>query len=190
MGQRLNISIERDGEVIANAYYHWSAYTSSAASLAQDICGKYAWMRKNTKSDLELAVRLLQSTGAGLASDERMRVERDTTGRYEGLEFRDAADRHRGLLSVTPEGIAETEDWEEGRVTFDLANDTVDFSVYWEMPLDEYKEDYLDEDEPLPPEHHYSFEPLKVDAFYGLVELIEKFPNGFVDGDTVYQWIE
>lgn len=33
MGQSLNIEIWNNGEVLANAYYHWSAYTESAAKI-------------------------------------------------------------------------------------------------------------------------------------------------------------
>ena len=33
MGQRLNIEIKKDSKVLANAYYHWSAYTSSALQM-------------------------------------------------------------------------------------------------------------------------------------------------------------
>ena len=33
MGQRLNVEIWNNGEVLANAYYHWSAYTESAAHI-------------------------------------------------------------------------------------------------------------------------------------------------------------
>lgn len=35
MGQRLNIEIWKDGKVLANAYYHWSAYSVCAVDLAR-----------------------------------------------------------------------------------------------------------------------------------------------------------
>ena len=37
MGQRLNIEIIENGKVLANAYYHWSGYTSSSLELTQEI---------------------------------------------------------------------------------------------------------------------------------------------------------
>lgn len=37
MGQRLNIEIMKNDKVLANAYYHWSAYTSSALELCAYI---------------------------------------------------------------------------------------------------------------------------------------------------------
>ena len=39
MGQRLNIEIMSGEKVLANAYYHWSAYTASAAELTKIILG-------------------------------------------------------------------------------------------------------------------------------------------------------
>lgn len=35
MGQRLNIEIIREGNLLTNAYYHWSGYTSSAITLSK-----------------------------------------------------------------------------------------------------------------------------------------------------------
>lgn len=33
MGQRLNIEILKNGEVLANSYYHWSGFSNSAINL-------------------------------------------------------------------------------------------------------------------------------------------------------------
>lgn len=40
MGQRLNIEIMKNDKVLANAYYHWSAYTESALELCACIIGE------------------------------------------------------------------------------------------------------------------------------------------------------
>ena len=37
MGQRLNIEILKDGDCIANCYYHWGAYTSPTIHLVKEI---------------------------------------------------------------------------------------------------------------------------------------------------------
>ena len=50
MGQRLNIEIKKDSKVLANAYYHWSAYTSSALQMLggkDDMSTRVWWDRKN-----------------------------------------------------------------------------------------------------------------------------------------------
>ena len=73
MGQRLNIEIKRrkDNKVLANSYYHWSAYTSSSLHLAEEIIENiYDIIRKEKVSDEIKAIQLLQTTGAGLMENE------------------------------------------------------------------------------------------------------------------------
>lgn len=41
MGQRLNIEIFNNGQVVVNAYYHWSAYTRSALELTAKVISAY-----------------------------------------------------------------------------------------------------------------------------------------------------
>lgn len=79
MGQRLNISMELNGEVVANAYYHWSAYTRSAAYIVNSICDVWHELKKESPSDLDFACRLLHETGAGFNEDEigRIRAQKD-----------------------------------------------------------------------------------------------------------------
>ena len=38
MGQRLNLEIRKKGKPLANAYYHWSAYTGSSYALVEQAC--------------------------------------------------------------------------------------------------------------------------------------------------------
>ena len=40
MGQRLNIEIVKNGEVLANSYYHWSGFSNSSIDLAIRIINK------------------------------------------------------------------------------------------------------------------------------------------------------
>ena len=57
MGQRLNIQIEMDipesseSKVLANAYYHWSGYTSSAYELVRMIADSEYWNDEYTNMD-------------------------------------------------------------------------------------------------------------------------------------------
>ena len=37
MGQRLNIEITKNGNVLANSYYHWSAYSDCALNITTKI---------------------------------------------------------------------------------------------------------------------------------------------------------
>ena len=70
MGQRLNLEIWNNGKLLANAYYHWSAFTESSAEI---ISKALNYIENNTLEDnnvLLYAIRILESTGAGLTEDE------------------------------------------------------------------------------------------------------------------------
>ena len=69
MGQRLNIEIWDKGQVLANAYYHWSAYTLLALKLIEKIITNVDNLVECDNDRLK-AVWLLQLTGAGLTQDE------------------------------------------------------------------------------------------------------------------------
>lgn len=102
MGQRLNIEI-RDGDVtLANSYYHWSAYSGSALCILKEII--HAYHSEESVRMLDIAVNLLQATGAGVDEVERARINADESGRFSGIQFKDAVNRNEGLLAVTNEG--------------------------------------------------------------------------------------
>lgn len=151
MGQRLNIEIvDADLNVLANAYYHWSAYTGSAIALTEEIIALYdEYMDMDSGNNpfdkRDLAIRLLESTGAGINEIEKTRIK--NSPELCKYAIQDCQDRNRGLLAITPEGIKETEDWEEGRVTINIDSETIEFSVYWEdTPEDWVKNHCWDED--------------------------------------------
>ena len=75
MGQRLNIQIEatdtdtNETKVLANCYYHWSGYTSSAMELVNEMVNSGIY-NLDILDPVEKAIRLLEATGAGLTEDE------------------------------------------------------------------------------------------------------------------------
>lgn len=146
MGQRLNIQIQRGESILANAYYHWSAYTGSALELLKTIHEK--WEELSTEeNDVIRAVRLLEATGAGLTEEELAH----TSILGEGFIPRNVLiNRNGGLISVSPEGITETNDWAEGGAIIDLDDAVVSFGVFYayddrEHILSEYEEDEIAE---------------------------------------------
>lgn len=190
MGQRLNLEIVDNNGVLANSYYHWSAYTGGAIELTEAALGAFYDSAKDI-SQLGLAVFMLQETGAGLYSEEKERISADETEMFNGIEFRDARDRNCGLLSVTKSGIEETERWEEGRVTVNIEDRTVDFGVIWTYTADEYNEDMEDEDayDSLQ-SYDCSMSGVSFDEFYTIRTAYEDHPEGFVDSDGyVVTWI-
>ena len=148
MGQRLNIEImDRNGDSLANCYYHWSAYTSSAIELTEQVLkfikeNKQKYM-KDGKLDKKLfAIRMLESTGAGLCEEDDIPAFKE---QYPNEPYKEAEDRNRGLISITEESMDKTRDWEEGRVEINIDYDTVSFDVIYEM--DKYElSDIVNED--------------------------------------------
>lgn len=121
MGQRLNIEIFNEGKVLANAYYHWSGYTSSALALTKTIIENVD--KIVCKDDRLKAVWLLQTTGAGLPDDERNSIEaKDFTG------LSDFINRNSGIIAVSHKAIQETRAWEEARVTIYLDEERINCS--------------------------------------------------------------
>ena len=151
MGQRLNIEIRRkkDNKILANSYYHWSAYTYSSLKLANEIIENiYDIIRNDKTSDEIKAIQLLQTTGAGLLEDEYNLLNEEDK-KYCSL----ATNRDLGF---TEKGMEETRTWEEGRLTitidfdnkdYDFVGDKnrVDFEVYLPTSREEIEEYYREE---------------------------------------------
>lgn len=187
MGQRLNISMEKDGQVVANCYYHWSAYTGSAALLVRQICEAWDEAKAVSQSDLEFACRLLQKTGAGFNPEEieRIRFQRDE--RVNTFPLWPSVDRSDGLISATREGIEETERYEEGRVTIDLDSESVDFGVACWTYADEYREELEEDPNDLPRLDRDPTEGLTVRNFEDFVDFLTEARSFdfYIPGDDV-----
>lgn len=195
MGQRLNISLESDGEVVANAYYHWSAYTRTAAYLVQGICEVWDETLAESLSETEFACRLLHDTGAGFNHEEVDRIRYQKDSRVNTFPLWPARDRNRGLLAITQEGIEETERWEESRVTIYLDSGAVYFDVAFTMTAEEYKDEYGDDDlERLPRLRSDPTAGLTVENFWKFYELLEENQGQYdfyiEEGDYVFRLFE
>ena len=140
MGQRLNIQIEatdtdtNETKVLANCYYHWSGYTSSAMELVKEIVDSGIY-HLDILDPVEKAIRLLEATGAGLTKDE-------LTDTYNTPKYMLATSRNDGLIAISEKGINDTVDWEEARVTINLTTGSINMS---DMFYDETVEFSIDE---------------------------------------------
>ena len=114
MGQRLNIEINKNGELLANAYYHWSGYTRTALALTSMILVKSEEI-KNT-NDVLYAIELLETTGARLTNDEIKYAKSIGIDK----KFEPAVSRNEGLIAISEKGMNETRFWEEARVEIDI----------------------------------------------------------------------
>lgn len=132
MGQRLNLEIKQNGHTLANAYYHWSAYTYSSLELTNSVVSNLDKIKHEV--DVIRAVRLLESTGAHLVEEEIAYIQNG----YGQEKFQIASSRNDGLIAVSPKGMEDTRKSEEGRVVIDLDEEKVYFNVYWYYEKDEY----------------------------------------------------
>ena len=126
MGQRLNIQIEANNPitnetvVLANCYYHWSGYTSSAMELVNEMVNSGVY-KLDILDPVEKAIRLLEATGAGIAVDE-------LTNTYYAPKYNVSSDRNKGIIAISEEGTNRVAEWEESRVTINLTTGSIDMS--------------------------------------------------------------
>lgn len=143
MGQRLVINIystklvyeneelvDVKDTLVANGYYHWSGYNECAheylnqmqsflnSECAEKICSNVVEGGENNLMYIkELAIRMLEYTGAGLNVLARKEFEEDVKeGKCPNWEIQDAVDRNEGLLEINEVRMRENQDWSE----FDL----------------------------------------------------------------------
>ena len=194
MGQRLNVEIVSNGKLLANAYYHWDAYTGISLQRTDDILNKLNEIKEPIKDDLDLAIKLLESTGAGINDVERHYILADSElSKY--LPINDCIDRNEGIISITKESMLNTRNWEEGRVTIDIRKRTILFRVYWEITKEEYLDDFYDLEhyEQLPTIDYDLEKEIPFDKFEELKNLytstIDTYGFKRPDG-SVINWIE
>lgn len=195
MGQRLNIEIHSNGKVLANCYYHWSAYSESAAQLAQEIIHNINKI-EYTGSDLLCAVKLLESTGAGLTDNEKEYAK--TLDDFNNYNFTECTGRNDGLIAISPDGIKETRNWQEYALYIYLDEKRMSFKVFcssdkwdWEKECKEYYEEDIKANnlERI----DMNFDDIKFSDIDGFVEFINLYLNKpfttSLDWDKVYNMI-
>lgn len=188
MGQRLNIEIVDGNTVLANAYYHWSGFTFPALELTAEILK--GMDKVSSENKLKQAVELLELTGAGVNDEEWARIESDSSGKFDELVFREAKNKNSGFISVTEEGMLETETLEEGRVSIDPERKMISFDVVDCLSMEEYEADF--EDAPsLPVVDGIDFYAVPFSRFYELIGIIHMYEYGIRLSDgTVVLWID
>lgn len=130
MGQRLNLEITNNGELLANCYYHWSGYTHDAMGITTDALDAL----DNMEGDLspkQKAIIMLLDTGA-MACNEDLVLCKSIMRKVKGFDFPERnVNRNEGLIGVIKESMEETRNWEEARVTIDIGKEEIDFNVVY-----------------------------------------------------------
>lgn len=131
MGQRLVINvIGKDDEIMANAYYHWDAYTIPAAQQLKKISNFIKENKLDGNTDFkDYAVEMLKSTGASLYEDyKNEKVDKEKLNRV------------AGMIQVSEAEIDNANSWAEGIITINLENESVGFGVFTMMDEEEFNE--------------------------------------------------
>lgn len=137
MGQRLNIEIRNNEKPLANAYYHWSAYTSSSYELLKKII--FCYPKPKSNNAVQNAVQLLYATGARL--QDCCGAENEIINDFPEKLKEYAVSRNQGLIAMTEKEMNETRYWSEGTITINIDTQTVDFDVFWDFEETDYTEE-------------------------------------------------
>lgn len=186
MGQRLNLEITKKNKVVANAYYHWSAYTGSAYELTAKAYNFIKYNKDSIKDSKLLAIRALEATGAGVpdwqeGESELKRLR--NIRKYSTTEFAPFQDRNYGIISCFLDSIKETEDWAEGTATIDLDTESICFNVFsfYDSPNDikEWDESFKEEDAVV---FNYDFSQLSLGELTDIIDTVCSGKYANVDG--------
>ena len=163
----------QDSIVLANCYYHWSAYTTSAAYTTIGIMEKLEQPGQPARSNITTAVQqlcravhALMDTGATFDPEEKQATltilhmlydtaypdEPDVAHDINNLmvtlnnDTRDV-DRVDGMIAVTNDAIVDNASWSEGDVSISVDDNTCNFGVIWHLEPNEYDPDDYDEED-------------------------------------------
>ena len=144
MGQRLVITVCKDGKDIAAIYYHWSAYTSSALWETQQLLD-YLLDDKNSDLDPRLAcLRYIQSVGGGIDGGPKNNEFKYIQKLFPNEELKtEGYSRNNGLIALSEYGIKDLHGWSEGDIFIDLDEGEIHNYVLFNFDnLDAYNDFY------------------------------------------------
>lgn len=154
MGQRLVVNIVSNEQILACGYFHWSAYTGSAAGITQflvknmistDLKSERLVLFTENATNTEVinklkAYLLLDSIGAGIYHADSDNDIEEFQKMGVCYNYRLGEDRSDGLIALTPSKIKDFNYWAEGTVNIDISNDNVYFDVFARYEPDEVEE--------------------------------------------------
>ena len=140
MGQRLVIDLIQNGEIVAAAYYHWSAYFASTIHELAELSEAIIEAEVTGKNKLGAIVDKLEKVSTNYSGEiirggvrggieELKAASKIIPNKAFETEF---IDRNKGVITFTEEGIKHYHDWEEGHAEIDLDNLTISNNVILE----------------------------------------------------------
>ena len=143
MKSLLNIQIEmntlgkNEPIILAKAFYQWSSCTLTAFQLVNKLVDSEIYST-DISDPVEKAIRLLESTGAGLAATE-------FSEKYDEKNYNKSTSENAGVIIISEKGLQVEQDWEELIVSINISTGVIDMGgVFYVEDLDE-----LDPDEEI-----------------------------------------
>lgn len=125
MGERLNIEIYNNGKILANCYYHWSGYSDSAIELTLKALKNISDIKHTYGYGVLGAVKMLESTGAGLQKEDFETLESYNS---KSVSINEAVSRNDGLISISDNNINDTRYCVEETISIYLDESRIDYS--------------------------------------------------------------
>ena len=139
MESLLNIQIEmntlgkNEPTILAKAFYRWSSCTLTAFQLVNKIVDSEIYST-DISDPVEKAIRLLESTGAGLASTE-------FSEKYDEKNYNKSTSGNAGVIIISEKGLQIEQVWEELIVSINISTGVIDMGgVFYVEELDPEEE--------------------------------------------------
>lgn len=108
MGQRLNLEIIKDGDLIGNIYYHWSGYTECAIAICKELLLKYKEAKKASPKQIDEVIfyNIIKEDGGGFGATYQEDEERYLKSLDGEVEIKhEDVNRNEGLIAFTEKGM-------------------------------------------------------------------------------------
>ena len=215
MGQRLVINFLHGNSRIANVYYHWSGYTSSAlyalANFKERFDATNGIPVNNPDGEEDILLHTLRALTTisdeqkkindALAQSENQfdsifvdngaRISREDSKalseRYPDEYFGDPADtnRNNGLICITEGQMEDSMSWAEADATVDLDRMRIEFNVLY-YTEDDDDDDFVCDNPYTPTVQEVDFD-LSDMTFDNIKWLIDRIEEGDKDIDALHQ---
>lgn len=139
MKSLLNIQIEmntlgkNEPTILAKAFYEWSSCTLTAFQLVNKLVDSKIYST-DISDPVEKAIRLLESTGAGLAATE-------FSEKYDEKNYNKSTSENAGVIIISEKGLQVEQDWEELIVSINISTGVIDMGGVFYVEEDLYELD-------------------------------------------------
>lgn len=184
MGQRLVITVEKNDEILAKIYYHWSAYTISALYETKRLLEGIENCSSMTNRELQLQlIRFCEECGGGIEGGTKSEEFNWISRTFPDKEFkRENIDRNEGLIAISSKGMRDIQMWSEGDIIINLDTCKISNWVHYLFSnieeYNSYRKEAYEDDEGLKEEDiteiEYNLDEISI---YDLDDVIDELEN-------------